>query len=422
MKAKLIFILMLFAAISLQAQIKVDVKEKVKNQTNRRANQRTDEAIDKSLDKLEKGIGNLFKKKKKESKQENEISPVEASDSGNENQAASSNAEESKAPNVVWSKFDFVPGDYVIFEDGPSIDEENGEFPSRWDLNGGVVEIANMEDEAVIYILESNHRGGIVPYLENSDEDYLPEVFTIEFDAFFTAKTYCGRYFINFYDLKNQRRNDNLSLVVYPNSLSLGDSEMKYPGKSKGNWDEEGGWRHISIAYTKGKMKAYLDDTRLINIPHYEGNPSGFTISAETSNTNKYQKFIKNIRIAKGGVKYYDRVLQDGKIIVNGIRFDLNKATIKPESYGAINKIYDLMKKQPELNFSVEGHTDSDGADDYNMTLSKARGEAVMNHLIKMGISSERLLSNGWGESKPIDNNTTAEGKANNRRVEFVTF
>jgi OOP family OmpA-OmpF porin len=74
------------------------------------------------------------------------------------------------------------------------------------------------------------------------------------------------------------------------------------------------------------------------------------------------------------------------------------------------------------LNFSVEGHTDSDGDDANNQKLSEARGKSVMKKLIEMGISANRLKSNGFGESKPIDNNSTPEGKANNRRVEFVKF
>jgi len=155
----------------------------------------------------------------------------------------------------------------------------------------------------------------------------------------------------------------------------------------------------------------------LINVPHLDVNPTGITI--KSLNDNMY---IKNIRIAKGGVKYYDRVLSEGKIIVNGIKFDVNKATIKPESMGPINKIYKLMDKNTDLNFSVEGHTDSDGGDKTNMTLSKARGKAVMDKLISMGIDNSRLKSNGFGESKPLDNNSTPEGKANNRRVEFVKF
>jgi outer membrane protein OmpA-like peptidoglycan-associated protein len=89
---------------------------------------------------------------------------------------------------------------------------------------------------------------------------------------------------------------------------------------------------------------------------------------------------------------------------------------------GPINRIYKLMKKQPDLKFSVEGHTDSDGDEAFNMELSKKRAKTVMDKLISMGISKSRLKYTGWGESKPIDNNATPEGKANNRRVEFVKF
>jgi outer membrane protein OmpA-like peptidoglycan-associated protein len=80
------------------------------------------------------------------------------------------------------------------------------------------------------------------------------------------------------------------------------------------------------------------------------------------------------------------------------------------------------MTKYPDLNFSVEGHTDSDGDGALNQKLSVARAKAVMDKLIAMGISADRLKYAGFGESKPIDNNATPEGKANNRRVEFVKF
>ena len=123
---------------------------------------------------------------------------------------------------------------------------------------------------------------------------------------------------------------------------------------------------------------------------------------------------------AEGGVKYYDRVMQDGKIIANGIRFDVGKATLKPESMGIINEIYTLMDKNPDLKFSVEGHTDNTGNDAVNEKLSADRAQTVMNTLIGMGINKERLASKGWGESKPIDDNNLPEGRANNRRVEFV--
>jgi outer membrane protein OmpA-like peptidoglycan-associated protein len=87
---------------------------------------------------------------------------------------------------------------------------------------------------------------------------------------------------------------------------------------------------------------------------------------------------------------------------------------------GVINTIYQLMKEHPELRFSIEGHTDSDGDDSFNQKLSEQRAETVLNALLQMGIDGSRLTSKGWGESKPLSDNSTPEGKANNRRVEFV--
>jgi OOP family OmpA-OmpF porin len=79
-----------------------------------------------------------------------------------------------------------------------------------------------------------------------------------------------------------------------------------------------------------------------------------------------------------------------------------------------------LMNDHPELKFSVEGHTDSDVDETLNMELSQKRAESVMDEMIKLGISKDRLQAKGWGESKPVAPNASPEDKANNRRVEFV--
>uniref|UniRef100_UPI003216C9AD OmpA family protein n=1 Tax=uncultured Draconibacterium sp. TaxID=1573823 RepID=UPI003216C9AD len=413
-----IALVLLFAA-SVNAQVK-SVEKEVERQGTRRINRKIDKGINKGFDKIEDGIGSLFGKKKsnKKAEQVNTLKE-ENSQSGSGNSSAQI-VPKAQEMNVEWSRFDFVPGDEVIFEDGPGMAEENGEFPSRWDLVGGVVEIASMNNETVMMFREGDYSDGIIPYLKNSKEDYLPNVFTIEFDCFF-GTGYSGRYFVSFYDRKNQKYSGE-GLDINVNAMELGDSEQTYPGRERSNTDETGGWRHISIAYTKGKMKCYMDDTRLINIPHYEGNPTGLTLAAEVSSSDETKKFIKNIRIAKGGVKYYDRVMQDGKIICNGIRFEVGKATLKPESMGPINKIYELMTKQADLKFSVEGHTDADGDETKNQTLSEQRAKTVMEQLVSMGISADRLSSKGFGEKTPLDDNNTSEGKANNRRVEFVKF
>ncbi len=423
----LIFIFMMAMAQPAEAQLwkklRDHAKKKIEREAERRSQRRIDRKIDKTFDEAEGVIDGKKKSKKKKSpakKHRNATNKSQGENGYTENGTphTKKGTKKKHTPKVVWSKFDFVPGDEVIFEDAPSPMEENGEFPSRWDLISGQVEIAEVDGETVIMFLDG---GSIVPYLKNANEDYLPDVFTIEFD-FYRPKD--GNR-LSFYlkDRKNQRSSEDQEFEVFPWRVDAPDiGYVNHPERDY-NYCKNGCWTHISLAYTKGKLKVYIDDTRVVNVPHYKYNPTGFTFNPYFASAKDNQAFYaKNFRIAKGGVKYYDRVLQDGKIIVNGIRFDVGKTTLKPESMGPINKIYELMSKKSNLKFSVEGHTDSDGDDDSNQTLSEGRAKVVMEKLIEMGISKDRLSSKGWGESKPIAGNDTPEGKANNRRVEFIVI
>jgi OmpA-OmpF porin, OOP family len=100
------------------------------------------------------------------------------------------------------------------------------------------------------------------------------------------------------------------------------------------------------------------------------------------------------------------------------ILFDTNKSSFQQRTYPVLVAITGILKEYPTANFSIEGHTDSDGGDAANMTLSQSRAAAVVKYLVDNGISSARLTSAGFGETRPIDVNTSKEGKANNRRVE----
>lgn len=415
----LLFVTLSICLVNVNGQIKINLKDKVNREANKRANNKTDKAVDKTFDKVEEGIGSLFGKKKKKKK---DTEATETEEKVEKSAATTtdevSEAEKETTPKRSWAKFDFVPGDEVIFENAPDIMEENGEFPSRWDLVQGQIEIANVDGENVIMFADGAPM--IIPYLKNSKEDYLPDVFTIEFDMYRPGSG--NRFQIYLSDRKNQMKEKPQEIQINCKRISVENPNISsdHPALDY-SICEKGRWMHISLAFTKGKLKIYMDDTRLINIPHYEFNPTGFTIQAYFADLGDEKPFyLKNIRIAKGGVKYYDRVLSDGKIICNGIRFDINKATLKPESMGSINKIFELMQKKPDLKFSVEGHTDSDGDEKSNQTLSEQRAKAVVAKLIEMGIDKSRLSSKGFGESKPLAGNNTPEGKANNRRVEFV--
>jgi len=101
------------------------------------------------------------------------------------------------------------------------------------------------------------------------------------------------------------------------------------------------------------------------------------------------------------------------------ILFDTGKSSIKAQSAEVLANIIDILNEYTNAKFSIEGHTDSVGSDALNMKLSKERASSVMNYLITNGIASNRLSSEGFGETRPIDSNKTAAGRANNRRVEI---
>ena len=139
-----------------------------------------------------------------------------------------------------------------------------------------------------------------------------------------------------------------------------------------------------------------------------------------------------------GGYYYYITILEKGEVeqeitansilkelnetgkAILYINFDSGKATIKQESIPIVEQIIEMMKQAKDIKLSVEGHTDSDGSNESNQKLSEARAKSVVEAIVKSGIDASRLSSAGFGEEKPIADNSTSEGKAKNRRVELI--
>lgn len=107
------------------------------------------------------------------------------------------------------------------------------------------------------------------------------------------------------------------------------------------------------------------------------------------------------------------------KIVLRGIKFDLDKADIRPGSEPTLNAAVQMLKENPDVKVSIEGHTCSLGSDDYNQRLSEKRAQSVLGYLIGKGVDPSRLTATGLGESRPIADNQTEEGRRLNRRIEL---
>ncbi|MES2781056.1 MAG: OmpA family protein [Bacteroidota bacterium] len=107
---------------------------------------------------------------------------------------------------------------------------------------------------------------------------------------------------------------------------------------------------------------------------------------------------------------------------LNNIQFDLDKATFKQQSYAEMDNLIKVLRNYPQMSIRLNGHTDSLNIESYNMYLSNRRAKAVYDYIIGKGISAKRLSWQGFGETKPITDNTTEEGRAVNRRVEFLVL
>lgn len=395
------------------------VENAAKNAIERNAERKTEEAVDKVFE------GDFGKGKKDKDKQNNNgnNNADAVYDNGNGDATAQSGKQTVKTAEISWNKFDFVAGDEIIFED-LLVGEKIGEFPSQWDLIEGNIEVVQVDGENAIFLYKDCQ---LMPLMEDP-KNYLPEVFTIEFDAYLydkaEEKKSDGTYRLHI----NNGKDDVVDFVFrgHPSDGMIKvDCDIMTPNGEKRNINGDApfvqsGWQRISVSFNKRALKVYVNETRVVNAPNV-AQGSWFSLQGTYSGISSETYFyLKNIRLAQGAVPLYDRMMSDGKFITYGITFDVGKATIKPESMGEINRIVTLMTENPDLKFSVEGHTDSTGNANSNQTLSEQRSQAIVAKLVELGIAQDRLTAVGKGQNSPIADNNTDEGRAKNRRVEFV--
>lgn len=423
-----IFVLLAFISLTtnVNGQIKVNLKKKVENQSNNRANQRTDQAVGKGLDAVESGIKGVFKKgDKTEEGQEDQDQNV--SNDGKDNKASGKNDPSLQS----YSKYDFIPGEKVIFYDDFSQDAV-GDFPTLWNTNGSaeVVTTNLYPGQWMRFIMrESLWTDALLE---------LPDNYTIEYDIIPIAgeeKRMAGFQF-QLMQAKNAKSwdggsapghggfNYNIEYTGRPTYSTwlnkTGCLDRKLTGYKDDNtlYQKENQKYHIAIWVQKSRIRLYQGETKIIDLP------KAFPTECIKIDRIRFQSgaaMISNVRIAVGAPDMRSKLITEGKLVTYGIYFDVNKDVVKPESYGTLKEIATVLNENPDVRVKIIGHTDSDGADASNLDLSKRRGASVKNELVKtFSIDASRLETDGMGEGQPVAPNDSPANKAMNRRVEFI--
>ena len=328
---------------------------------------------------------------------------------------------------IISSKYDFVPGEKIIFFDD-FMAENIGDFPVQWNTTGsGEVVTTNISDSRWFNI--TNGRG-----ITTLDEPItLPDNYTIEFDVIKTKdpKNNNNSGF-SFSILSTTKPKDLIYGLArpgeaairfgfeYSNSYIAYDNDNSTPDIS-GREEQpkllaDKKYR-ISIWVQKERIRLYVDEDKLFDLPKVMSKKFKYNMIRFDRGT----AMIANLRIATGLPDMRSKLLTEGKLISYGIYFDVNKDVVKPESYPSIKEIAAILKDNPTVKIKIVGHTDSDGDDKSNLDLSKRRAASVKDALVKgFSVDAARIETDGKGESEPVAKNDSIVNKALNRRVEFL--
>lgn len=330
-------------------------------------------------------------------------------------EAAAGKAAPAKPGEGAWANYDFVPGDEILFYDDYSNDRV-GDFPRRLDLVQGNWEI--VEWQGARYFRATSNGTVAIPL-----PGALPDRFTVEFPV------------------NLQHGNARVALTTGPAfhapshdyrgssvSVWLGRAGLRPVGgegpESFGRFDADRvreGIAPVRVMADGEYMKIYVGEERVANAPNAVFPRSDRLFLSVSWAREDHPILIGPIRVAAGGRDLYDRLAREGRVTTRGILFATNSDRIRPESTPTLEEIGRMLEEHPDLRLRIEGHTDSDGEEAYNRELSERRAAAVERYLVeRRGVDEARLETAGLGESQPVADNSTPEGKQHNRRVELV--
>jgi len=315
----------------------------------------------------------------------------------------------------AWANYDFQPGDNVLFYDDYTRDVI-GDFPRRFVLSQGNFEVVDVE--GVRYVRATSSGIFAIPLPET-----LPEQFTLEYSVNVThgngyARLMPGRayqgparaYQGSAVDVSLSRAGILPVGTAGPTVMTPMDTRKMQKSIVA-----------VRVMADGEHMKMYIGEQRVANAPNAVFPRSDTLFLAVGWAAPDSPILIGSIRVAGGGKDLYDRLIKEGRVSTQGVLFATNSARIRPESTPTLLEIGTMLQENPDLRIAIEGHTDSEGATEFNQDLSMRRAAAVKEHLVsEMQIDAARLEAIGFGESNPVASNETPEGRSQNRRVDLV--
>ncbi len=322
-----------------------------------------------------------------------------------------------KANAKVWENYDFVPGNKVLFYTDFSEDKV-GNFARGLKYVSGPMEVVERDG---VKVLRSIARSTMLIPVGR----VLPQRFTLEFDILSTNPSINDQLVLE--GGKDRDRGPQSAEIdwsprgtfILGSGQNQGTSPVSIPDAMQAQII--GNVAHIRVLMDSGYFKMYVNERRMYNNPDLQFRRDS-VIRVEVHGSEEQPVFVTSIRLAESETDVlYDALTAKGRWVTQGILFATGKADLQPESRPVLKEIATTLQKYPDLKVLIEGHTDNVGSSASNLTLSDARAAAVKTALVgDFGVDADRVSTKGLGDSRPAVPNTTAVGRAQNRRVEVV--